>query len=118
MSRAAGARPLASFRGRGVHAVAGIGNPARFFAQLRALGLNVIEHPFPDHHPFNAAELDFADELPVLMTEKDAVKCARVRRGAHVVRAGGRTASATRMPRELLTRVLREDAAHARGPRE
>jgi tetraacyldisaccharide 4'-kinase len=69
------ARPLAAFRGQRVHAVAGIGNPARFFAELRAHGLEVIEHAFPDHHPFVAAELAFADALPVLMTEKDAVKC-------------------------------------------
>jgi tetraacyldisaccharide 4'-kinase len=69
-------RPLEDFRGRPVHAVAGIGNPARFFRDLRARGLEVIEHPFPDHHPFAQADLSFADELPVLMTEKDAVKCA------------------------------------------
>jgi tetraacyldisaccharide 4'-kinase len=69
------ARPLESFRGQRVHAVAGIGNPARFFAGLRVHGMEVLEHAFPDHHPFNAAELQFGDELPVLMTEKDAVKC-------------------------------------------
>jgi tetraacyldisaccharide 4'-kinase len=69
-------RPIASFRGERVHAVAGVGNPARFFATLRGFGLTLIEHPFPDHHPFAAAELAFGDELPVLMTEKDAVKCA------------------------------------------
>jgi tetraacyldisaccharide 4'-kinase len=54
-------RPLASFAGERVHAVAGIGNPQRFFAQLRAAGIEVLEHPFPDHHPFSAAELDFGD---------------------------------------------------------
>jgi len=61
--------------GSRVRAVAGIGNPARFFATLRALGLEVIEHPFPDHHRFTAADLAFGDGLPVVMTEKDAVKC-------------------------------------------
>jgi len=70
-----GARGLASFAGSPVHAVAGIGSPARFFATLRAAGLELIEHPFPDHHPLTPAELDFGDSLPVLMTEKDAVKC-------------------------------------------
>ena len=69
-------RALEAFRGRSVHAVAGIGNPARFFRDLRARGLDVIEHPFPDHHPFAAHDLSFGDDLPVLMTEKDAVKCA------------------------------------------
>ena len=69
-------RSLEAFRGRSVHAVAGIGNPARFFRDLRARGLDVIEHAFPDHYPFAARDLSFGDDLPVLMTEKDAVKCA------------------------------------------
>jgi tetraacyldisaccharide 4'-kinase len=68
-------RPLEAFRDRPLHAVAGIGNPGRFFRDLRSRGLEVIEHPFADHHRFTAAELAFADDLPVLMTEKDAVKC-------------------------------------------
>ena len=66
---------LAAFSGRPVHAVAGIGNPQRFFRELAGFGLEVIAHPFPDHHPLTAHELAFADELPILMTEKDAVKC-------------------------------------------
>lgn len=66
---------LAAFSGRPVHAVAGIGNPQRFFRELAGFGLEVIAHPFPDHHPLTARELAFADELPILMTEKDAVKC-------------------------------------------
>jgi tetraacyldisaccharide 4'-kinase len=69
-------RSLEYFRGRPVHAVAGIGNPARFFRDLRAHGLDVIEHAFADHHPFAPHDLSFGDALPVLMTEKDAVKCA------------------------------------------
>jgi tetraacyldisaccharide 4'-kinase len=68
--------PLGAFRGQRVHAVAGIGNPQRFFETLRTHGIEVLGHPFPDHHPLRAAELDFGDQLPVLMTEKDAVKCA------------------------------------------
>ncbi len=68
----AGAR---AFAGSGIHAVAGIGNPARFFAQLRALGIDAITHPFPDHHPFTAADLAFPGAKAILMTEKDAVKC-------------------------------------------
>ena len=59
-----------------MHAVAGIGVPQRFFAQLRALGMQVIEHPFDDHHPFVAADVHFNDAHPVILTEKDAVKCA------------------------------------------
>lgn len=68
--------PLPAFRGQRVHAVAGIGNPQRFFAMLRAQGLEIEEHPFPDHHALSVRELDFGDLRPVLMTEKDAVKCA------------------------------------------
>ncbi|MFC5743470.1 tetraacyldisaccharide 4'-kinase [Dyella tabacisoli] len=68
-------QPLASFVGQSVHAVAAIGHPRRFFDSLRAHGLEVIEHAFPDHHTFSASDLDFRDELPLLMTEKDAVKC-------------------------------------------
>jgi tetraacyldisaccharide 4'-kinase len=63
------------FPAKPVHAVAGIGRPQRFFAALRELGLTVIPHPFPDHHGFRPADLDFGDDRPVLMTEKDAVKC-------------------------------------------
>jgi tetraacyldisaccharide 4'-kinase len=68
-------RPLSSFRGVRVHAVAGIGHPARFFRELRAQGLELTEHAFADHHPFVPRDLQFGDDLPVLMTEKDAVKC-------------------------------------------
>ncbi len=68
-------RALRDFRGQRVHAVAGIGNPARFFRALRGEGIELVEHPFPDHHPFSAQDLAFADDAPVLMTEKDAVKC-------------------------------------------
>ncbi len=70
--------PLEHFRGRRVHAVAGIGNPQRFFRDLRARGLDLVEHPFPDHHPFTVADLTFGDDLPVLMTQKDAVRCREI----------------------------------------
>lgn len=66
---------LEQWRGASVHAVAGIGVPERFFGQLERGGLVLERHPFPDHHPFTAADLEFGDDLPVLMTEKDAVKC-------------------------------------------
>jgi len=67
----------ASFRGQHVHAVAGIGNPERFFRHLRELGLDITAHAFPDHHPFAASDLEYAGAQTVLMTEKDAVKCQR-----------------------------------------
>ena len=67
-------RPVQSFRGQRVHAVAGIGDPNRFFLHLTRLGVRVVPHPFADHHPLTAEELQFGDEAPVMMTEKDAVK--------------------------------------------
>ena len=69
-------RTLESFRGQRVHAVAGIGNPQRFFTMLRERGLGVVPHAFDDHHRYVKQDLVFGSELPVLMTEKDAVKCA------------------------------------------
>jgi tetraacyldisaccharide 4'-kinase len=74
--RGARMRDLSAFAGQRVHAVAGIGDPERFFATLRAAGIGVVPHAFPDHHAFAAADLQFGSDLPVLMTEKDAVKCA------------------------------------------
>lgn len=67
--------PLTKFSGKRMHAIAGIGHPQRFFDALRAVGVDPIAHPFPDHHHYTAADLAFGDGLPVLMTEKDAVKC-------------------------------------------
>ena len=64
------------FQGEGVHALAGIGNPQRFFAMLRAQGLSPVEHAFPDHHAFAPRDLDFPGARAILMTQKDAVKCA------------------------------------------
>ncbi len=77
LSGAGDALPLERWRGRQVHAIAGIGHPERFFEQLTAAGLQVLAHPFPDHHHYRAQELEFGDSLPLLMTEKDAVKCRR-----------------------------------------
>ncbi len=68
-------QPLEAFRGQRVHAVAGIGHPERFFDSLRAYGLDVMVHPFADHHAFVPADLAFAEGWPLLMTVKDAVKC-------------------------------------------
>ena len=61
--------------GQAVHAVAGIGNPQRFFRTLEALNWRPIAHAFADHATYSAASLDFSPSLPLLMTEKDAVKC-------------------------------------------
>ncbi len=73
----AGSTPLDRLAGREVHALAGIGHPERFFALLESHGLKVMPHPLPDHHHYHARDLDFGDDRPVVMTEKDAVKCRR-----------------------------------------
>ena len=70
-------RPIDRFEGTTVHGVAAIGNPGRFFDLLRAHGMQVIEHAFPDHARLSAGELDFGDDFDILMTEKDAVKLGR-----------------------------------------
>ena len=62
-------------RGKKIYAVAGVGNPQRFFRQLQALGLNVIARPFPDHYPYHQEDLHAPDAEAIIMTEKDAVKC-------------------------------------------
>jgi len=64
------------FTSGAIHAVAGIGNPQRFFSHLESLGIRFIPHVFPDHHAYQPGELAFGDCNAILMTEKDAVKCA------------------------------------------
>lgn len=69
-------RPLEHFpAGQAVHAVAGIGNPQRFFNTLQGLNWQPVPHPFADHAQFSAQSLAFSPALPLVMTEKDAVKC-------------------------------------------
>jgi len=58
-----------------IHAVAGLGNPGRFFDLLDKLGFDSIRHPFPDHHNFSSSDIFYLDHLPIVMTEKDASKC-------------------------------------------
>ncbi len=70
-------RPLSTFAEKRVTAIAGIGNPERFFCTLKQAGVEIIRRIFPDHHHFSAADLQTADN-PLLMTEKDAVKCRTI----------------------------------------
>ncbi len=58
-----------------VHAVAGLGNPGRFFDTLSQLNFNIERHPFADHHQFEETDLEFLDHHPIIMTEKDAARC-------------------------------------------
>ena len=63
------------FSARPVNAVAGIGNPQRFHATLLQLGIDSVLHAFPDHYCYSSADLSFSGDVPIIMTEKDAVKC-------------------------------------------
>ena len=76
-------RPLEEFADGPVHALCGIGAPERFFNTLERAGLTLVRHRFPDHHDFRAGDIRFDDALPVLMTEKDAVKCRRFADSRH-----------------------------------
>jgi tetraacyldisaccharide 4'-kinase len=76
-------QPLAGLAGQRVHAIAGIGDPERFFTMLRGMGIAVVPHAFADHHRYSADDFRFGSDLPVLMTEKDAVKCAAFATARH-----------------------------------
>jgi len=67
---------FAEFARNKIHVVAGIGHPQRFFKMLNKAGFDIIPHEFPDHHLYQPREMNFSDTLPIIMTEKDAVKCA------------------------------------------
>lgn len=71
------------FHGKRVHAVAGTGDPERFFRHLQAMGLHFLPHSFPDHYSFTASDLAYDGAQAVLMTEKDAVKCRRFANETH-----------------------------------
>ncbi|OED41643.1 tetraacyldisaccharide 4'-kinase [Endozoicomonas sp. (ex Bugula neritina AB1)] len=84
-----------------VHAVAGIGNPERFFTTLSELGYKVVPHGYPDHHAFVAEDIQFDDMLPVLMTAKDAVKCQ-----AFADRRHWYLPVTTCLPEEVLSQIM------------
>lgn len=74
---------IKQFAQQPVHAITGVGNPKKFFTYLRSQGLSIIEHPFPDHHNYTKQDIFFNDNLSVIMTEKDAVKCSRFASDRH-----------------------------------
>ena len=69
---------LGQLAGKQVHAIAGIGNPDQFFGVLTKSGFDIVRHSFPDHYKFREQDLYFSDGLPIIMTEKDAVKCKKL----------------------------------------
>lgn len=91
------------------HAVAGIGDPQRYFRHLDALGIRFTPHPFPDHHPYRRDDLAFADCDAILLTEKDAVKCAPFADARYwMLRVDARLDPA------LIAHILRKIAPHGR----
>ncbi|MCK4494585.1 MAG: tetraacyldisaccharide 4'-kinase [Methylococcales bacterium] len=76
-------KPLSEFKGQECHAIAGIGYPQCFFDLLAQCGLKTINKHFADHHDFKARHITFKDNLPVLMTEKDAIKCRDIATDRH-----------------------------------
>jgi tetraacyldisaccharide 4'-kinase len=66
----------ADFHGMRVHALAGIGHPERFFRYLESQGIAIVRHALPDHHRYTVSDIAIDDADAILMTEKDAVKCA------------------------------------------
>jgi len=106
---------LDEFAGRSVHAVAGIGNPERFFNMLRAHGIEVVGHPLPDHAHLQAADISFTDGRPVLMTEKDAVKCNGIAGPDHwyVPVTASFSGGESNVLLDIVTQAIHRRAAHA-----
>jgi tetraacyldisaccharide 4'-kinase len=106
---------LDDFESGPVHAVAGIGNPERFFNMLRAHGIEVLGHALPDHAHIQAPDIFFADDRPVLMTEKDAVKCAQIAGAQHwyVPVSASFDATESAVILDVVTRALERRAARA-----
>jgi tetraacyldisaccharide 4'-kinase len=108
-------KSLAEFAGHSVHAVAGIGNPERFFNMLRSHGIEVIGHALADHARFQAADICFDDQRPVLMTEKDAVKCAALAGPRHwyVPVTASFQGAESQVLLDIVTEAIRKRAAGA-----
>jgi len=73
-------RLISDFKNQPVNAIAGIGNPDRFFNFIRSNGLRINTRAYADHHLFSEEDIAFPDSEILFMTEKDAVKCQRFAR--------------------------------------
>ena len=74
---------MSDFNQAPCHALAGLGNPARFFSHLKKFNIAFDSHTFPDHYKYTQQDISFDDEKQVLMTEKDAVKCTAIATDKH-----------------------------------
>jgi tetraacyldisaccharide 4'-kinase len=112
------AKALSEFAGQSVHAIAAIGNPQRFFDMLQSLRINVVPHPLPDHAHLRAADICFADDRAVLMTEKDAVKCAQIAGPQHwyVPISASFDERETAALLGIVAKIIQNRAAGAQGP--
>lgn len=110
-------RALSEFRNAPVHAVAAIGHPEGFFAALREQGLTVAGHALPDHAPIQPQDIQFDAQAPVLMTEKDAVKCRAFAQSHHwvVPMEIDITASDTAVVECIVQRALRASGGEAKS---
>ena len=111
-------RLLAGFADGQVHAIAAIGNPDAFFGMLRKCGLMVDARPLADHQQLTTDDIFFADDAPVLMTEKDAVKCRSIASERHwAVRLSVRFSDADeRKLSQLLVNLIAKTANSERAP--
>jgi tetraacyldisaccharide 4'-kinase len=111
-------RPLAAFSSGSVHAIAAIGNPDAFFGMLRQRGLTVDARPLADHQQLTTADIAFPDDGPVLMTEKDAVKCRSIASQRHwAVRLSVRFSDADEQKlRRLLLQFVATPAVSEHAP--
>ena len=101
------ARKMHAFRGQTMHAIAGVGNCAKFFNQLTQHGVNIVAQAYPDHHNFTRAELAAGDDnAPVIMTEKDAVKCETLIAELNSAAAAPRAYWAARMQINLAPQLI------------
>jgi len=92
---------LRSIKGKKVHAIAGIGNPERFFTSLCGCGFDIITHMFRDHYLYRPEDIVFDDDLDVVMTEKDATKCEEFVTDRHWY-----LKVAARLPDEFMTSLV------------
>ena len=71
-------KKISDFANQHVHAVCGIGSPDKFYSYLIRHDLVLNRHQFPDHYYYQSMDLSFEDDYPIVMTEKDAVKCESI----------------------------------------
>ena len=111
-------RRIGVMSGHKVHAVSGIGNPGRFYQLLGDAGIQVDENSYPDHYDFTAADIAFSDDLAVIMTAKDAVKCRPYATDRHWYLKLNVQPSASFIRQFTATLRLKSDSNHTQNKHE